>query len=64
MTNYAVIKNGTIDNVIVADSLEIAEQATNSVCIKLPETGFGIGDTWDGTQFIKFVTPVLEQPEE
>lgn len=54
MTNYAVLNvNNEIINIIVADSKEIAEQATGAHCEELPEFDFGIGDSWDGTQFIK-----------
>lgn len=34
MANYAVINGDTIDNVIVADSLEIAEAVTGFTCIE------------------------------
>ena len=33
MKNYAVIENGLVVNVIVASSLDIAENVTNSNCI-------------------------------
>ena len=58
MTNYAVIEHKTIVNVIVADSKEIAEEVTGKLCIELPEIGFGIGNTWDGTNFIARVEEV------
>jgi hypothetical protein len=64
MTNFAVLNtNGEITNTIVADSLDIAITATGANCVELPETGFGIGDSYDGTQFIKFVEPVITEPE-
>jgi hypothetical protein len=53
MANYAVIKNGVVDNVIVAETLEIAKTATNATCVELPSIPFGVGDLWDGTQFVK-----------
>lgn len=54
MNKFAVINaNGEVVNIIVADSKEIAEQATGAHCEELPELEFGIGDFWDGTQFIK-----------
>jgi hypothetical protein len=63
MANYAIINtDNKVTNVIVAESLEIAQQATGANCIELlPEAG--INDTWDGTQFIKFVDPVIEPTE-
>jgi hypothetical protein len=53
MANYAVIENEIVVNAIVADSKKIAEEATGRLCVELPEINFGIGDTWDGTNFIK-----------
>ena len=61
MINFAVLDiDGKITNVIVADSLEIAQQAVGTNCVELPEIDFGIGDSYDGTQFIRFVDPVTE----
>ena len=61
MSNYAVIENNAIMNVIVADSKEIAEQVTGKLCIELPEIGFGVGNTWDGEKFVK---PEIIETEE
>jgi hypothetical protein len=63
MANYAVIQNGFISNIIVADTQEIAEAVTNLVCIKINnEPGDpGIGWSYDGTNF---TAPVIETPEE
>jgi len=60
MANYAVIKDGTVINTIVADSKEIAEQVTNLTCIEFQlEPGApGVGWTYDGTNFI---APVVEE---
>lgn len=66
MTNFAIIDvNNKVANVIVAESLEIAQQATGGNCVELLP-GAGISDTWDGTQFIKFVDPAprIEEPTE
>lgn len=35
MPNYAVIENNIIKNIIVADSKELAEQITSSVCFEI-----------------------------
>ena len=59
MANYAVIEHGTVTNVIVADSKEIAEEVTGRLCIELPDV-FGIGSIWDGEKFVK---PVVEVEE-
>ena len=60
MAKYAVIEHGTVTNTIVADSKEIAEEVTGRVCIELPEIDAGLGDTWDGTNFISPPRPELE----
>ena len=35
MANFAVIKNGLVDNVIVADNKEIAETVSESICVEI-----------------------------
>jgi hypothetical protein len=63
MTNYAVIKDGIVNNVIVADSKEIAEQVTGLTCVEfqLKPGAPGIGWAYDGTDF---TAPVVEVPAE
>jgi hypothetical protein len=63
MANYAVIKDGTVNNIIVADSKEIAESVTGLTCIEFElELGApGVGWTYDGTNFS---APVVEEPTE
>lgn len=62
MATFAVLNNSTVINVIVADSKEIAEEATNSICIEYTdENPAGIGYTYDGENFI---APVVEEPTE
>ena len=62
MANYAVIKDGIVNNVIVADTKEIAETVTGLTCIEYTdENRAGIGWTYDGTNFI---APVIEEPAE
>jgi len=47
MATYAVIENGTVTNVIVADSKEIAEQVTEKTCLEYTEEApLGIGWYW------------------
>lgn len=47
MATYAVIENGTVNNVIVADSQEIAEQVTQKTCVEYTEESpLGIGWYW------------------
>jgi hypothetical protein len=48
MANYAVIDNGTVINVVVADSLEVAQEATDRTCIEsTDENPITIGWFWD-----------------
>jgi hypothetical protein len=62
MTNFAVIEDGVVENVIVADSKEVAESATNQTCVEYSEgSSVGIGWSYDGTNFS---APVIETPTE
>lgn len=62
MANFAVIKDGLVNNVVVADTKEIAEQVTELVCVEIPfEPGApGIGWSYDGSVF---TAPVVEPSE-
>ena len=59
MANFAVIKDGIVDNVIVADTVEIAQTVTGLTCIEIPfEPGApGIGWSYNGAEF---TAPVVE----
>lgn len=58
MATFAVIKDGTVNNVIVADTKEIAETVTGLTCIEYTdENRAGIGWTYDGAEF---TAPVVE----
>jgi hypothetical protein len=47
MANFAVIKDGIVLNVIVAESKEIAEQVSTLECIEFTEEqNVGIGSTY------------------
>jgi hypothetical protein len=62
MANYAVIKDGIVNNIIVADTKEIAETVTGLTCIEYTdENPAGIGWTYDGAEF---TAPVIETPAE
>lgn len=53
MAKYGLLNaSNVVIDVIVADTKEIAEEATGGICVELPETNAGIDDTWDGTNFI------------
>lgn len=52
MANFAVIENNIVVNVIVAESLEDAENATNLICFEYTnENPAGIGWTYNGSTF-------------
>ena len=58
MATYAVVENNLVTNVIVVDTVEIAQEVTGKTCIEYNESNpAGIGWTYDGE---KFVAP---QPE-
>lgn len=62
MANFAIIENNIVTNVIVADTIEVAEQITGLTCVEYTtENPAGIGWTYDGENFI---APVVEQPTE
>lgn len=61
MATFAVISEGTVTNIIVADSKEIAEELTGSLCIEYTEESpahMGLG--WDGESFEQ---PPIPEPE-
>lgn len=53
---FAVLDNrNRVQNVIVAETKEIAEELTSSVCVEVTETMVcEILATWDGEKFIPF----------
>jgi hypothetical protein len=62
MAMFAVLnQNNEVINTIVAESLEIAEQATNAACIEFtydkPATHLS---KWDGTNFVSPVVEIVE----
>jgi hypothetical protein len=61
MANFAVIENGIVENIIVCESKELAEQLTEKICIEYNDEnpayrGYG----WDGE---KFESPPIPEPE-
>ena len=53
MATYAVIENNIVTNVIVADTLEIAEDVTGKTCVEYDEDNLaGIGWNYDGEKFV------------
>lgn len=54
MPKFAVINNrNTVENIIIADSLELAEEVTGMTCVQFPNKDFAVfqGDSYDGTTF-------------
>ncbi len=57
--NFAVIHNDIVTNLIVADSLEIAQEVTNTTCVEYDNNLLlSPGWTYDG---INFLEPIVEQ---
>ena len=58
MAKFAVLIQNCIMNTIIADSKEIAEEATNAICVEVPE------DVVAGIGFIyvngEFIAPLVE----
>jgi hypothetical protein len=53
MFTYAIIENNIVTNVIVADTLEIAQEVTGKTCVEYNEDNpAGIGWTYDGEKFV------------
>jgi hypothetical protein len=51
MAYFAVMDDYNVINTIVADSKEIAEEATGKICIEYTNDSASIGGTYDGTNF-------------
>ena len=52
MANFAVINNNVVENIIVADTKEIAEQFTGKTCIEYTDLNPAyIGFGYDGISF-------------
>jgi hypothetical protein len=59
MAKYAVLIDDVVSNIIVADTKEIAEEVTGSICIEYTdENPVGKGDNWNGSEFTK---PIVEE---
>lgn len=53
MGNYVMIEGNIATNIIVADDKEKVESALSCTLVELTDDlQYGIGWTWDGTQFI------------
>lgn len=63
MASYAVIKNNIVDNIILADSKDVAESVSGFTCIEIVnEPGApGIGWGYEGGEFTPPAAPVIEE---
>lgn len=65
-TKFAVLSpvNG-VENIIIADTIEIAASVSGKTCIEIPEDVIVcIGDSWDGTNFIPKPSNSIESTYE
>jgi hypothetical protein len=53
MANFAVIENGAVINIILADSKAIAEEITGATCVAYTTESAEIGGTYVNKKFIK-----------
>ena len=62
MATFAVMAEGIVTNVVLADSLADAEAGTNATCVEYTESNpAGIGWKYDGVNFIApIIEPVVE----
>ena len=50
MAQFAVIENNTVTNIIVADTLQIAQEVTGTVCVEYTsDAPAAIGDKFEET---------------
>lgn len=53
MSSFASVVNGVVTNLVVADTLEVAEEVSGAVCVEYTDhNAVGIGWTYDGNNFI------------
>lgn len=57
MPNYGTLNGIVINNVITAESKEIAETVTGQTCVELPPLDVGIGWTYENGTFSAPVKP-------
>jgi hypothetical protein len=57
MPNYGTLNGIVINNIITAESKEIAETVTGQTCVELPPLDVGIGWTYENGTFSAPVEP-------
>lgn len=61
--NIAVIENGIVENIIVCESTDLAEQLTGKECVAYTDEPAVIGGTYDETGFTPPVEVIPEAEE-
>jgi hypothetical protein len=63
--NFAVLNHSIVENIIVCDSLEVAEAVTGKTCVEYTDANPAhIGLGYDGTTFEQPPLVVVEEPTE
>ena len=63
MANFAVISEGVVNNIIIADTQEIAIEVTGHLCVEYETTSnVGIGTKYENGEFI--IPPLVQPPME
>lgn len=60
MPRFALIKDGVVVNICLADSLESAEMVTGFQCVET-DTG-NIGNQYSNGEFIDIAEPIVQEP--
>jgi hypothetical protein len=62
MKNFAVLNHSTVENIIVCESLEVAETVTGKTCVEYTADNVAhIGLGYDGTTFEQPPVLVVEE---
>ena len=61
MTNFAIVRDGTVENIVVADVIEDISPPDGTTVVPV-DTDAEIGGTYDGTNFAPIPPPPPEEP--
>lgn len=63
MANFAVIENGVVTNILIAEDLASAESLTGKTCVAYTDDAPAfIGGTYDGTSFTPVTSKISADP--
>ena len=62
MPNFAIVTGNLVTNIILADSLAIAQELSPNGSTAIQSDTAGIGCTFDGTNFIPAPQPEVKEP--